>query len=84
MKPFVGQGLATFCTLISFIGILFLLILAVCFAVNLESIMGSTNDPEDGKAVAWMCVQAAGVYALFLAFCGGQVVWHRKRGQVRI
>lgn len=38
--------------------------------------MGSTNDPEDGKAVAGAIFGAVVIYAGFLFFCATQALWH--------
>lgn len=44
--------------------------------------MGSTDDPEDGKAVAAAVFGAVGVYAIFLVFCSSQAWLHmRARGR---
>lgn len=43
--------------------------------------MGTVDDPEDGKSVASTIFAAVAVYVLFLVFCAGQA-WlnSRQRG----
>ena len=49
--------------------------------------VGSTEDPPDGKAVAGSVFAAVVVYAVFLVFCGMQAFLHvreRKRGSISL
>jgi len=49
--------------------------------------MGSTEDPEDGNAVAVSVFGAVVVYVVFLAFCGFQAFlhhWERRRGAIAL
>jgi hypothetical protein len=68
--------------------------MAILFANNVEALMGTVEDPPDGGAVARTCIGAVVVYAVpsppltvytlltlgkvFLAFCGCQVILHRR------
>jgi ribonuclease kappa len=63
--------------------------MAILFANNAEALMGSTEDPPDGGVVARTCIGAVIIYAVrftflvvdekvFLAFCGCQVILHRR------
>ncbi|ESW99575.1 putative membrane protein [Ogataea parapolymorpha DL-1] len=80
MKPVVSSGSAWACTLISAFGIVILSIIGALFYNNHETMMGSINDPEDGKAVAKTVFGAVGLYVLFFLFCGCQL-WVMKRQQ---
>jgi len=40
------------------------LVIAILFANNAEALMGSTEDPTDGGAVARTCIGAVIVYAV--------------------
>lgn len=54
---------------------------------NHHSVMGSTEDPEDGKAVATAVFGAVIIYAVFLVFCGAQAFLHqreRRRGAIAL
>lgn len=46
--------------------------------------MGSTNDPEDGAAVAWTCYVAAMIYAAFILFCGCQIGANQRYSRIQI
>ena len=49
--------------------------------------MGSTEDPEDGNAVAASVFGAVGVYGICLIFCGSQAFmhnWQRRRGAIAL
>ena len=48
-----------------------------------ETMMGSINDPADGKAVAATIFASVIVYAGFLVFCAGQA-WLHSRQSVRL
>lgn len=43
--------------------------------------MGSTEDPEDGKAVAGAVFGAVAVYGVFLIFCSGQAFLHMRESR---
>lgn len=46
--------------------------------------MGSTGDPENGKAVGTTCYLAALVYLMFLVFCGMQVNANRRYQRIHL
>lgn len=49
--------------------------------------IGSTEDPEDGAAVAGTIFAAVIVYAVFLVFCGSQALLHvreKRRGAIAL
>jgi len=74
------------CTVISLFGALMLVIFAWAFDHNYEAVMGSTNDPEDGHAVAQTLYVSALVYAALVVFCSCQVGLNRRqaRGAISI
>ncbi|WVQ74311.1 hypothetical protein IAR50_003909 [Cryptococcus sp. DSM 104548] len=78
VKPVVGQGLASCCTIFSVIAIVILVALGSLFSRRVEVLTGSTKDPEDPDLVASTCYAAAVIYALFVAFCGVQMAVHRR------
>lgn len=84
MKPVVGPMGAWFCTLLSIFAIVILSIIGILFHNGHETMMGSINDPEDGKAVARTIFAAVGVYAVFLAFCGSQVFINGRKNRVSL
>lgn len=84
MKPVVGPLGAWFCTLLSIFAIVILSIIGLMFYKGHETMMGSINDPEDGKAVARTVFAAVGVYAVFLVFCGSQVFINSKQKRVSL
>ena len=55
------------------------LVMAILFANNAEALMGSTEDPPDGGAVARTCIGAVIVYAVpssFLLNINGRYFLH--------
>lgn len=46
--------------------------------------MGSTEDPEDGMAVATTCYVAALIYAAFILFCGCQLGAHKRYSRIQL
>lgn len=54
------------------------------FSHNWEAFMGSTGDPENGKAVGTTCYLAALVYLMFLVFCGMQVNANRRYQRIHL
>ena len=46
-----------------------------------HSMVGSTKDPKDGKAVAVSVFSAVVVYAVFLVFCGMQAFLHVRQSK---
>ncbi|EON65958.1 hypothetical protein W97_05200 [Coniosporium apollinis CBS 100218] len=84
MKPVVSAMNAWTCIVVSCFAIVILSIIGSLFKSNNHSMMGSTDDPEDGKAVAAAVFGAVGVYAIFLVFCSSQAWLHmRARGTER-
>jgi len=81
MKPMFSAGHAWCCTILSLAAIIILSGIAMLFWNGHESMMGSINDPKDGKAVAKTLFSSAVVYAVFFVFCSGQA-WlnSRQRG----
>lgn len=76
MKPVVGPLGAWFCTLLSIFAVVILSFIALMFRNGHEEFVGSDSDPSDGKAVARTIMWAVLVYAIFLVFCGSQVLLH--------
>ncbi|EEB08792.2 hypothetical protein SJAG_03962 [Schizosaccharomyces japonicus yFS275] len=85
MKPLVGPGLAWFCTGISAIGILFLLVLSYLFANGAETLIHDLEGSDlTGKQVAKTCLGAVGIYVITFLFCGSQVLSHRNQRPIHI
>ncbi|KAL8286413.1 hypothetical protein RQP46_004430 [Phenoliferia psychrophenolica] len=85
-RALVGTPLAGCCTVLSILGVIFLVAIGIAFDNNVEVLMGSTKSPHDGAAVAKHCYYAAIVYACFIGFCGCQIGLNKRyaRGAVRI
>ncbi|KAL6692140.1 hypothetical protein J3F84DRAFT_384317 [Trichoderma pleuroticola] len=74
-------------TVISFFAIIILSVLALLYRSNHEQLMGSVNDPTDGKAVSRTVFTAVFVYIGFLVFCGLQGMLHvreNRRGAISL
>ena len=84
MKPVVGPFAAWFCTILSVFAVVILSVLALLFRTNHESVMGSINDPEDGKAVASTIFTTVLVYAGFLVCCSSQIFLNKRNGTVQL
>ncbi|CAO1616160.1 unnamed protein product [Jaminaea pallidilutea] len=84
LRPVVGPGLATCCTITSIFGVVCLSIIGYGFSHNWEAFMGSTEDPVDGGAVATNCYIAALLYVGFIVFCGCQLGAHRRYSRIQI
>ncbi|KAF2434657.1 hypothetical protein EJ08DRAFT_605145 [Tothia fuscella] len=87
MKPFFSAMSAWSCIVISCFAIVILSILGSLFSSNNHSMMGSTEDPKDGKAVAAAVFGAVAVYGGFLIFCASQAYLHireSKRGAITL
>ncbi|WVN90875.1 uncharacterized protein L203_106118 [Cryptococcus depauperatus CBS 7841] len=78
VKPVVSLGLASCCTVFSVFGIVILLALGSFFSRHVEVLTGSTNDPTNPDMVARTCYAAAVIYGIFVAFCGLQMIVHRR------
>jgi len=87
MKPVVSAFNAWSCVVVSCFAIVILSVLADLFARNHHSVMGQTDAPADGKAVAASLFIAVAIYAGFLVFCGIQAylnVLASRRGQISL
>ncbi|CDR37998.1 CYFA0S01e20010g1_1 [Cyberlindnera fabianii] len=84
MQPLVSAGNAWCCTVLSAFGTIILAFIGYLFSSNHESMMGSINDPEDGKAVAHTIYLSALVYLVFFGFCGSQILVHKRVARSRI
>jgi ribonuclease kappa len=81
MKPLVSPMKAWTCTVISGFAICILGFLGVYFNNNHHELVGSTEDPTDGPAVAQTISAAVIVYFCFFVFCLSQGYWHNRRAQ---
>ncbi|CAK7903155.1 V-type proton ATPase subunit f [[Candida] anglica] len=84
MKAVVSTGKAYFCTILSSFAVVILSFIGYLFNIGHESMMGSTEDPEDGKAVAKTVFGAVFVYLAFLVFCGLQVVLIQRQNRIQL
>ncbi|KAI9681795.1 MAG: hypothetical protein M1829_000540 [Trizodia sp. TS-e1964] len=87
MKPVVSALNAWSCVVVSVFAIVILSTIGALFKANHHSMVGSSEDPVDGKAVAGTVFSAVGVYAVFLTFCGFQAYLHSrqsKRGAINL
>ncbi|KAJ1925312.1 hypothetical protein IWQ60_004646 [Tieghemiomyces parasiticus] len=73
MKPIVGPGCSTCCSVLSAIGIIFLIIVGAMFGNRAPQFAEAYDYPDNYDAIASSCYAAAGIYAGFLAFCCCQV-----------
>lgn len=78
IRPVVSAPLAGCCTIFSIFGIAILVAFGAFFSHHAFALTGSKNSPEDPDKVAKMCYGAAVVYAIFVAFCGLQMVVHNR------
>jgi len=79
MKPVVSAFNAYTCIVISVFAIIILSAIGSMFANGHHSMMGSTEDPKDGKKVAGAVFGAVIVYAIFLLFCASQAFLHARQ-----
>ncbi|ODV79183.1 uncharacterized protein CANTADRAFT_52036 [Suhomyces tanzawaensis NRRL Y-17324] len=84
MKAVVSTGQAYCCTILSAFGVVILSVIGYLFQTNHETMMGSTEDPEDGEAVAKTVFGAVFVYLAFFVFCGLQVVLIRRQDRIKL
>jgi len=87
MKPVVSALNAWSCIVVSVFAIVILSTIGGLFRSEHHSMMGSTDDPADGKAVAGSIFGAVVVYALFIVFCGLQAYLHvrqNRRGAITL
>ncbi|KAL8968406.1 MAG: hypothetical protein Q9183_002474 [Haloplaca sp. 2 TL-2023] len=81
MKPVVSALNAWSCVVVSVFAIIILSIIGGLFKSNHHSMVGSTDDPPNGPAVAGSVFAAVIVYAVFLVFCGFQAFLHRRQSE---
>ncbi|KAK9377169.1 uncharacterized protein V1513DRAFT_437532 [Lipomyces chichibuensis] len=84
MRPVVSLGYAWCCTVLSVFGIIILCAIAGFFLSGSEAFLGSTMDPPAGQPVAANLFGGALIYAVFLAFCGCQIVMHRTNAPIEL
>ncbi|KAF2756066.1 hypothetical protein EJ05DRAFT_502532 [Pseudovirgaria hyperparasitica] len=87
MKPVVSALNAWTCVVVSVFAIIILSIIGSLFKANHHSMMGSTDDPKDGAAVAGAVFGAVAVYGAFLIFCASQGLLHireSRRGAISL
>ncbi|QDS69835.1 hypothetical protein FKW77_000135 [Venturia effusa] len=87
MKPVVSAMSAWSCIVISAFAIVILSVIGALFKSNNHTMMGSTEDPKDGAAVAATVFAAVAVYGGFLVFCATQAFLHMresKRGAIAL
>ncbi|KAK9459354.1 uncharacterized protein V1516DRAFT_679665 [Lipomyces oligophaga] len=84
MKPVISLGYAWCCTVLSVFGIVILCAIAGFFLGGAETFLGSIEDPPAGQPVAVNLFGGAIIYAVFLAFCGCQIVLHRRQSRIEL
>ncbi|CAH2350912.1 hypothetical protein CLIB1423_02S07954 [[Candida] railenensis] len=84
MKAVVSTGKAYFCTILSSFAIVILSFIGYLFQVEHETMVGSTEDPADGKAVAKTVFGAVFVYLAFFVFCGLQIVLIQRENRIQL
>ncbi|KAF2841399.1 hypothetical protein M501DRAFT_1014198 [Patellaria atrata CBS 101060] len=81
MKPVVSAMNAWTCIIVSVFAIVILSVIGALFKTESHIVMGSTEDPSDGGAVAASVFGAVVVYAAFLIFCGAQAFLHMRESR---
>ncbi|KAL7663728.1 hypothetical protein ABC855_g3531 [[Candida] zeylanoides] len=84
MKAVVSTGKAYFCTILSTFAVVILSFIGYLFQTEHESMVGSTSDPADGKAVAKTVFGAVFVYLAFFVFCGLQIVLIQRENRIKL
>ncbi|KAI9826659.1 MAG: hypothetical protein M1832_006255 [Thelocarpon impressellum] len=79
MKPVVSAFNAWSCIVVSVFAIVILSIIGALFRSEHHAVVGSTEDPPDGKAVAGTVFSAVIVYVIFLVFCSLQAFLHMRQ-----
>jgi len=81
-----GEGNAYFCSVVSFVGVIFLLVLGYLFDIKSPSFTESVKDPAHPEQIARACYLAAGAYAVCLVFsiCQAQLHSRKARHGVRL
>ncbi|KZF22563.1 hypothetical protein L228DRAFT_282667 [Xylona heveae TC161] len=81
MKPVVSALNAWSCIVVSVFAIVILSIIGSLFSREHHAMVGSTEDPVDGKAVAGSIFGAVVIYGVFLVFCGFQAFLHMRESR---
>ncbi|KAF2087600.1 hypothetical protein K490DRAFT_41479 [Saccharata proteae CBS 121410] len=81
MKPVVSALNAWTCIVVSCFAIVILSVIGALFKSNSHVMMGSKDDPSDGKAVAATVFGAVAVYGGFLLFCASQAWLHMRESR---
>ncbi|TPX31140.1 hypothetical protein SmJEL517_g05449 [Synchytrium microbalum] len=66
---FVSTANSVMCTVISFFGIFFLLVLGTLFSNSDPILTGGHGAPKDPQALGGACFGAAGIFAVLFLFC---------------
>ncbi|KAF2012765.1 hypothetical protein BU24DRAFT_352151 [Aaosphaeria arxii CBS 175.79] len=81
VKPLVSAMNAWTCVVVSVFAIIILSIIGSLFKSNNHTMMGSTEDPSDGGAVAGAVFGAVFIYIGFFVFCGLQALLHLRESR---
>ncbi|KIW09278.1 uncharacterized protein PV09_00199 [Verruconis gallopava] len=81
MKPVVSALNAWSCIVVSIFAIVILSIIGSMFKSGNPVMMGHTEDPKDGGAVAAAVFGAVAVYGGFLVFCASQAWLHMRESR---
>ncbi|KAF2866588.1 hypothetical protein BDV95DRAFT_504602 [Massariosphaeria phaeospora] len=81
VKPVVSAMNAWTCIVVSAFAIVILSVIGALFKTGSHTVMGTTDDPEDGGAVAGAVFGAVIIYAGFFAFCGFQALLHMRESR---
>ncbi|ORX90703.1 hypothetical protein K493DRAFT_272744 [Basidiobolus meristosporus CBS 931.73] len=76
---FCPPACAICCSILSVIGIIFLVVLGALFKIEVHELTEGDKAPKDPQAVALGCFVAAGIYAAFLALSLCQTWLHKKQ-----
>lgn len=78
MKPLVSPGYAYFCSILSVAAIIMLGIIAILFNYGAAALVDGLPEDVSGSDAASTCISAIIIYAVFLLFCGSQVLIHKR------
>ncbi|ORY17585.1 hypothetical protein BCR34DRAFT_596770 [Clohesyomyces aquaticus] len=81
MKPVVSAMNAWTCIVVSVFAIVILSVIGALFKTENHIMMGSTDDPKDGGAVAGAVFGAVFIYIGFFVFCGFQAFLHLRESR---
>ncbi|KAI8443999.1 hypothetical protein BY996DRAFT_4601797, partial [Phakopsora pachyrhizi] len=70
--------LASCCTVLSIMGVVFLTFIGIGFSNEAHVLMGSRESPENGKKVSRVCFASAIVYLIFTVICCCQIGANRR------